>query len=190
MVAIGRRVIVYGPTGSGKSILAERIGERIGLPVVELDAIFWMSGWRSKPLEQFRTDVVSALSGYPEGWVCVGNYSNVRDIVLPQADTVIWIRLPFLVARWWLWRRTVKRAWSREALWGTTNRESFRRSFLSRESILLYQLTSWRRTKRRIRQALSEISHQAQIVELGSRREMEEFIDSLAQNTDATLPAG
>lgn len=189
MAAIGRRVVVYGPTGSGKSTLAERIGDRISLPVVELDAIFWMSDWENKPLEQFRTDVAFALSSHPEGWVCVGNYGDVRDIVLPQADTVVWIRLPFLVARWQLWRRTIARAWRREALWGTTNRESFRRSFLSRESILLYQLASWSRSLRQTRQALLETSHQPQVVELGSRRTMGEFIDSLQQVTPDTTPA-
>ncbi len=190
MIAIGRRVVVYGPTGSGKSTLAERIGNCTGLPVVELDAVFWMSDWRSKPLEQFRADVTSALNSHPAGWVCADNYSNVRDIVLPQADTVIWIRLPFSVALWQLWRRTVKRAWSRQALWGTTNRESFGRLFFSRESILLYQITSWSRSMRGTRQALRETSHQAQVVELGSRREMEEFIDSLEQVTPDTTPAG
>ncbi len=181
MVAIGRRGIVYGPPGSGKSTLAQRIGERIGLPVVELDAVFWMSGWISKPLEQFRADVASALNSHPAGWVCAGNYSNARDIVLPQADTVVWLRLPFRVALWRLWRRTIKRAWSREALWGTTNRESFRKSFLGRESILLYQITSWRRHMRRTRQALREINHHAGVVELRSRREMEEFLESLRE---------
>ncbi len=179
MADIGRRFVVYGPTGSGKSTLAERIGDRTGLPVVELDAVFWMSDWRTKPLEQFRADVASALNSHPTGWVCAGNYSNVRDIVLPQADTVVWVRLPFRVALWQLWRRTLARAWSREELWGTTNRESFRRSFLSRESILLYQITSWRRSMSRTRQALRETSHQAQVVELGSRREMEEFLGTL-----------
>ncbi len=33
--------IVLGPGGSGKSTLAARIGEIAGLPVIELDKIFW-----------------------------------------------------------------------------------------------------------------------------------------------------
>ena len=173
---------MYGPTGSGKSTLAECIGDRIGLPVIELDGIFWMSGWRTKPLEQFRVDVAFALNSHPGGWVCAGNYSNVRDIVLPQADTVVWIRLPFRVALWQFWRRSITRAWKREALWGTTNREAFRRSFFSRESVLLYQLTSWRRSMSRIHQALQETPHKAQVVELGSRKEMENFLGALRRD--------
>lgn len=179
MAAVGRRIVVYGPTGSGKSTLAQRIGERVGLPVVELDAVFWMSGWVTKPLDKFRADVSSALNSHPEGWVCAGNYGDVRDIVLPQADTAVWIRLPFRVAFWQLWLRTMKRAWGRQALWGTTNRESFRRAFLNRQSILLYQLTSWRRSMRQTRQALREINHHAAVVELRSRRQVDEFLDSL-----------
>src|SRR5476649_990368 len=49
-----RRVVVFGTTGSGKSRLAERLGERTGLRVVELDALNWGPGWQPAPLELLR----------------------------------------------------------------------------------------------------------------------------------------
>ena len=37
-------VVILGPGGSGKSTLAIHLGEITGLPVIELDKLFWRSG--------------------------------------------------------------------------------------------------------------------------------------------------
>ncbi len=90
MVKIGRRVVDYGATGSGKTTIATRIAQSIGIPHIELDAIFWKPNWTNRPLDQFRIDVSSVLAHHPNGWVCDGNCRHVRDLTLPLADTVIW----------------------------------------------------------------------------------------------------
>jgi adenylate kinase family enzyme len=48
-----RRVVVVGPGASGKSTLAARLGEITGLPVVELDKIFWRDGLVATPREEW-----------------------------------------------------------------------------------------------------------------------------------------
>ena len=40
-----RRVVVYGVTGSGKSVAAERLGRLLGLPYVAVDDLMWEPGW-------------------------------------------------------------------------------------------------------------------------------------------------
>jgi adenylate kinase family enzyme len=39
---IGRRIAIYGPTGSGKTTFGRALGQRLGLPVIDLDTIFWL----------------------------------------------------------------------------------------------------------------------------------------------------
>ena len=179
MVKIGPHVVVYGPTGSGKTTVATRIAQHIGVPYIELDAVFWMPDWVEKPLEEFRAEVSSILKSYPDGWVLDGNYSRVRDLTLPLADTGVWLRLPLWLASWWLWKRTITRTWKKEQLWGT-NYESWRLSFLSRDSLLLYQMRHWRRHHQRVKQSLEEIPHHAVVYELRSAREIEDFLASLS----------
>ncbi|MFC2021088.1 adenylate kinase [Chloroflexota bacterium] len=171
---IGRRIVVYGPTGSGKATVARQISRRISVPCVELDAINWQPNWVEKPLEEFRAEVSAILNSHTDGWVCDGNYSRVRDLILPLADTVVWLRLPFRITFWRLLKRTLRRSRNGEQLWGT-NRESMRQSFLSRNSLLLYALANRRRYHPRIQRALEGIPHNATVFELRSVREIEMF---------------
>jgi adenylate kinase family enzyme len=39
-----RRVVILGRGGAGKSVFARRLGELAGLPVIELDSLFWQDG--------------------------------------------------------------------------------------------------------------------------------------------------
>jgi adenylate kinase family enzyme len=181
MPEIGRRIVVYGPASTGKTTVASRIAQRIGVPHVELDAVFWLPGWTQKSEEEFRAEVSALLEKYPDGWVFDGNYRLVRDLILPLADTVVWLHPPFLVACWWLWKRTISRAWRREILWGT-NRESWRQSFFSRDSLILYQMTHWRRSLKRTARALVEIQNNASVFELRSTREVNDFLTSLGSS--------
>ncbi len=179
MAELGRHIVVYGPTCSGKSTLARRIAQHVNVPHIEIDAIFWTPDWVEKPLEEFRAEISAVLSQCVDGWVFDGNYSRVRDLILPLADTVIWLRPPFRVAFWRLLKRTIVRCLNNELLWGT-NRESWRRAFASPDSLLLYQITHWRRYDEKIKRNLEEIPHQASIVKLRSPREIDAFLSRLS----------
>ncbi|MBM3223837.1 MAG: adenylate kinase [Candidatus Tectomicrobia bacterium] len=180
--SLGTRISIRGATGSGKTTLGHLLGQRLGLPVVELDALYWLPNWQSNPLEQFRVDVQAALDACPQGWICVGNYRNVADLVLSQANTVLWLRLPFRVAFWRLLKRTIRRAWTQQLLWeGNPNRESWRESFFSRESILLYALTTSRRTHvATTLRLLGTTPHQATVIELRSAKAVRQLLQGLS----------
>jgi adenylate kinase family enzyme len=88
-----QRIVVLGNAGSGKSTLARELGERLDLPVVHLDRLFWEPGWSKPQNEAFRTRVSEAVSG--DGWVCEGNYyRQTFDLRLPRADLVVWLNTP------------------------------------------------------------------------------------------------
>jgi adenylate kinase family enzyme len=169
-----RRVVVIGTTGSGKSRLAERLAVRTGLRVIELDALFWGRDWQGAPIELFRHRVERETRD--DGWIVVGNYAQVRDLVWRPADTLIWLDLPLSLVMWRLLLRTIRRATTKEDLWGTGNRESFVRSFFSRQSILLWALKTHRRNRDKYALECEFLAKEKQVVRLQTAREVERFV--------------
>lgn len=102
-MVLGNRIAVIGPPGSGKSTLARTLGERLGLPVVHLDAHFWSAGW-VQAVEAQWPETMRALAG-GERWIIDGNYSNTMDIRLPLAETIIFLDFP----RWLCLLRVLRR---------------------------------------------------------------------------------
>jgi hypothetical protein len=136
--------------------MARLIGQRLGLPVIELDAIAHSRPkWQDLEPDEFRRQVARRLADCPDGWVIDGNYSPVRDLFLADADTVLWFQLPWVTSFRRLFVRTVRRSITREPLWGV-NYESWRLSFLSRDSVLLWSITHHRAHRRSVRASLSE----------------------------------
>lgn len=173
-----RRIVVFGTTGSGKSWLAERLAAENGLRLVELDALFWGRNWQPAPFDLFRHRVDCETR---EGdWIAVGIYGQVRDIVWQRADTLVWLDLPLPLVMWRLFRRTLRRIVTQEDLWGTGNRESLRRTLLSRDSILLWALKTHGRNRRRFTVDCQRWGEGRQVVRLTSARAIDRFVATRA----------
>src|SRR5580698_4711519 len=171
-----RRVVVFGTTGSGKSRLAERLSERTGLRVVELDALNWGPGWQPAPLELLRHRVEREIRD--GDWIVVGNYDSVRDLTWRVADTLVWLDLPFTLVIWQLFWRTLRRSVTKENLWGSGNTESLVRSFFTRQSILLYALKTHAWNRRRFAIDTEFLGKDKTVVRLTNAREVERFLAS------------
>lgn len=167
---------MYGPSGSGKTTFSRALGERLGLPLIELDALFHdKPEWQDATRDEFRAKVAVFLEAHPGGWVTDGNYhSMVGDLILAEADTVIWLRLPFRVVYPRLARRTVTRLFTRELLWDT-NRERWPDVF-GPQSMLVWGITNWRTGQRKARAALRGISPETRIVVLRSTGEVRGYL--------------
>lgn len=177
-----KRVVVIGTTSSGKSTLAKRLADQFGLNFIELDALHWEPNWIEKPHEVFRALVDEAT--HAECWALAGNYREVRELIWPRAEAIIWLDYSLWILLWQLTRRTVMRWRKRELLWGT-NRENLLRHFKlwSDESLYRWLFKTYRRRKREylILFAQPENAH-LKIIQLKSPRETEEWLRSVSSN--------
>jgi adenylate kinase family enzyme len=143
-----RRVNVKGTSGSGKSTFSQALARRLGVPYVELDALYHGTNWSEPTGAQFRARVRAAMAGAPDGWVIDGNYeSQLGDTVIGGADTIVWLDLPLRMKLRRLWRRTIHRIRDDVELW-SGNRESWRGAFWGRESLFMWTLRSHVRQRR------------------------------------------
>jgi len=139
------RVVVIGSSCAGKSTFARSLAAARACEHVELDELFWGPNWTPKPQPEFLRLVTSAAAS--ASWVASGNYSVVRSVLWSRATTVVWLNYSLRRVLWRGVRRTVTRAATRQTLFHG-NRESFRRAFLSSESILWWILSTHRRRRR------------------------------------------
>ena len=140
-----QRVSVVGSSGSGKTTFARRLAARLGVPHIELDALHWEPGWQHAEPAVFRERVDRATVA--PGWVCDGNYADVRPIVLERADTVVWLDLPLATCLVRIVRRTFHGVRSGKELW-SGNHESWRLLLLGRSSLVWWLVTTHGRRQR------------------------------------------
>jgi adenylate kinase family enzyme len=136
-----RRVMIVGCSGSGKTTLARELCRRLRAEHIELDAIFHQPGWSPLPLEEFRARLSERLRA--ESWITDGNYdSSVQDLILPLADTVVWLDLSRATVMRQVIGRTLRRVFRRVELWNG-NRERWSNLFDPRpeENIILWSFT-------------------------------------------------
>jgi adenylate kinase family enzyme len=171
-----RRISVVGNSGSGKTTMARALAAAMGVPYLELDAVYHQPGWVELETQEFRRRVAGFVAA--DSWVVDGNYSKVQDLVWDRADTVAWLDLPRRrVMRQIIWR-TLTRAARRTELWNG-NREPWA-NFLSldpAESVIAWAWTRHHTYRRRYiaAQADPELAH-LRFVRLRSAREVADFI--------------
>ena len=168
-----RRVAVLGPSGSGKTTVGKAIASRLGVPFVELDALHWGPGWTEATPEELRARVEPIVA--TGAWVIDGSYrGKIGNLVLEQAELIVWLDISFSVTFPRLFRRTVSRIARREEFLNG-NRESVRSAFLSRDSILLFALTYHSARRRRYASDLPR----DRLVRLRTQGEVDRFLRGL-----------
>jgi adenylate kinase family enzyme len=167
-----------GTTCSGKSTLARALAERLDVPYLELDALYWGAGWVQPEKEDFRRRVEPFVR--EEAWVVDGNYtSTLGDLVLRRADTLVWLDLPLARVLWRVAKRTLGRILRRTELW-SGNRETWRNAFFSRNSLFVWAVQTHGRFRRRLPDRVATDFTQIRLVRLRSPREIRRWLERAA----------
>jgi adenylate kinase family enzyme len=178
------RVVVVGTTCCGKTTFARRLAKALGAPHVQLDALYWLPDWTPRQESEFQSLIRDALAG--DRWVIDGNYTRLQDLIFNRATTLIWLNYSFPRVVFRGLKRTTNRVLTGEAVYAG-NRESFRRAFLSKDSILLWLITTHHRRCRRYRLIFSGFTHRnLEKLEFRSPGESERYLCSI-ENGDLAM---
>ena len=83
------RILIIGCGGAGKSTLARQLGEKLDLPVVHLDKLFWKPGWVESAKEEIDEKILTELEK-PQ-WIIDGNYNRTMPRRIQYCDTIIYL---------------------------------------------------------------------------------------------------
>ena len=140
------RVLVAGTAGVGKTTTAARIAVMLGVPHVEIDALFHGPDWTPRP--SFEADV-RAFSAQP-AWVTEWQYSAVRAHLADRADLLVWLDLPRSRVIRQLIRRTLMRRLRRQELWNGNIEPPLRTILTDREHIVRWAWNTHHKSHTRI----------------------------------------
>ncbi|MBO0729539.1 MAG: hypothetical protein J2P57_09785 [Acidimicrobiaceae bacterium] len=184
-----RRVSVVGTSGSGKSWMARELAARLGLPLLELDAIRHQKDWEPLPDAEFVEQVSSFVC--QDCWIVDGNYFSLvtEPVVWPAADTVILVDPGrVVVMRQVVWR-TLKRWLLRQELWNG-NREKLRDvlHWDPYRSIIRWAWTSYRPNRERFEAAMADPRWKhLTFTRLRSAAEIRHFLEGVEASTTRPL---
>ena len=152
-----KRVVVLGRGGAGKSTASVHLGQLTGLPVIELDALFWQPGLAATPTAEW-CQVQHTLAA-ADAWIMDGDLGPY-DVLAPRltrATTVVILDFSLFRCAWRVARR-------------------------SREGLVFWRwLLTWRRRSRPIvLDAVARYAANADLHILSTPRELRHFLTTAA----------
>lgn len=183
-VAPLRRLRIVGTSGSGKTSLGRRAAAAMGVPHLELDAVFWDAGWTRRDPDVAREMVRRFAAENTDGWVADGNWTNLMQGLLDPgtpggADALVWIDHPRRVVMRRVVVRTLRRGIRREELWhGNRERVADWFRWQPEENIVRWAWTSYPRVRDRM---LRRIAAGDPIVRLRGQHEVDAWLASLSE---------
>ncbi len=173
--SVGRRVLVSGLAGAGKSTFSRALSAKTDLPLIHLDIHFWKPGWVEPTEEEWREKQRGLLSG--DEWVIDGNYHATLDLRLERADTVVYLDTPWWVCTWRALVRGVRKRPAGFQLPDGCDESSLRR--LRDEWRLVWRIWRVRRSDRELQfKALSRHGNHVALHVLRSKRSVRDFLSA------------
>ena len=153
-----KRVVILGRGAAGKSTLARQLGEMTGLPVTELDKLFWQPGLA--PTRRAEWTELQEQLVRRDGWILDGDLGphDVVEVRLRAADTVVLLDFGLARCAW----RASRRARERADFW-------------------LWVLAYRRDSVPHLRAMISRHASRATVHVLRSPRAVKQFIGTVAQ---------
>ena len=168
------RINFVGTSGCGKSTVGKHIAERLNVPYIQLDELFWKPNWAESTDEELYPKLEKSLSA--DEWVLDGNYNRTTSIKWKRVQMVVYLDLPFHIVLYRIIRRSLLRGIWNEELWHG-NKETLWKHLFTRDSMILWTIKRFSMNRKRYTELFEkpEYSH-IKFVRLCSDKEVEDFV--------------
>ena len=84
-----KRILIIGNAGAGKTTFAGKLADKLALPLVHLDRLYWNGEWAHLSKEEF--DAVLQVELEKSEWIMDGNFLRTFSHRLQYCDTVFFL---------------------------------------------------------------------------------------------------
>lgn len=114
---VGMKIAMIGYSGSGKSTLARFLGKCYQVPVLHLDCIHWLPGWKERDGKEEQV-LVEQFMDANDSWVIDGNYTKLSyQRRMNEADRIIFLNFNRFTCLYRAWKRLMRyRGEARESM--------------------------------------------------------------------------
>ena len=100
-----QRVLLIGNAGAGKTTFAKKLSQKLHLPLVHLDSLYWCGNWEHLSRDAFDAILQSELEK-PQ-WIIDGNFNRTILHWLQYCDTVFYFDVPTITYLAGITKRTL-----------------------------------------------------------------------------------
>lgn len=101
-----KKILIIGNGGSGKTSLAVKLSSLLKYPVLHLDSIYWVDGWKKNSLEDFEKITHQFMQS--NSWIIEGTPMHDIQFRIKQADLVIFLDIKRAICILRLLKRSIK----------------------------------------------------------------------------------
>lgn len=164
------RILIIGCGGAGKSTMARQLGDKLQIPVVHLDKLFWKPGWVESSREEIDAKIMAEMAK-PQ-WIMDGNYNRTLAERMRHCDTIIYLDFSRFACLMGVLKRVITTYGTVRPDMGEGCPERFDGEFLQ-------WVWNYNKNKRESNYRLLNEATHAETIVLKNRRAVKKFLKSL-----------
>lgn len=173
-----KRVLIIGNSGAGKTTFAKNLAEKLSLPLIHLDKIYWQGDWEHLTRKEFDTVLQGELE--KPSWIIDGNFDRTISHRLKYCDTVFFFDVPTVVCLWGITKRIIKNyGRAREDMGGNCV------EYFDKQKFTLYKNAIYfNKNNRKNYYKILSNAENVNVIIFKSRRSVNEFLNGIGEKDE------
>ena len=167
-----KKIFIIGTTGSGKSVLSERLSKLSNIPRYDLDEIYYKQGFNEKEKSSTRKKKLLMILKR-EKWIIEGVYTSWTNEIFRKADLVIWLDLPSVILSWRIFKRYLKKKLKGECPKDETLKSTFNLIKFANKYKKSNNLNGYRK-----HQSMTN-KYKVNFIKINNKKQLNEFLEGL-----------
>lgn len=163
-----KKILIIGNGGSGKTSLSLKLSNLLNYPILHLDSIYWIDGWKKNSLKNFEEKTHQFMQS--DSWIIEGTPMPDIQFRIKQADLVIFLDINRVICIW----RLLKRSFKNMLHYRTSDAKKSPADFLNLKTVTW--IWSFDQLKRKTIVDLLNVENSEKILHISSNKQLKSLL--------------